>query len=72
MMKTDRAKKWGGSVTMSLTDFLEEGRLYDIFDAVVDGDRVVIIRSSKIPRVKIDFIQRDSGREFSHPRLVAE
>ncbi len=47
MIKTETAKKWGGTVTIPLTAFLEENKKYVIQDAEFNNENVVIIREDK-------------------------
>ncbi len=47
LIRTETAKKWGGTVTLPLTDFLEINQKYIIQEADIDGERCIIIKEDK-------------------------
>lgn len=54
MIKTEIAKKWGGSITLSLTGFLTLNKKYIIQDAEINGEKCVLIKEDKyIPKLEI-------------------
>jgi hypothetical protein len=46
-IKMEIAKKWGGTITIPMTSFLEENKRYVIQDAKLNDEDVVIIKESK-------------------------
>ena len=47
MIKKETAKKWGNSITIPLTSFLEENKRYTVQDAKLNNEKVVVIKESK-------------------------
>ena len=42
------AKKWGGTIVIPLTHFLEEGKRYTVHNAKIDGEPVIVIKELKL------------------------
>jgi len=47
MIRTETAKRYGGTVIVPLTSFLDVDKKYVIQDAEIDGDKCVIIKEYK-------------------------
>jgi hypothetical protein len=54
MMRTETAKRWGGSTTVPLTGFLVLNRKYVIQDAEVNGEKCILIKEDKyVPKLQV-------------------
>lgn len=58
MIRTETAKRYGGTVVVPLTGFLDVDKKYVVQDAEIDGDKCVIIREYKgAEKLKLNDIQ---------------
>ncbi len=58
MIRTETAKRYGGTIVISLTGFLDVNKRYVVQDAEIDGDKCVIIKEYKgIEKLKLDNTQ---------------
>lgn len=53
MIRTEIAKRWGGSITIPLTAFLEETKKYIVQDAEFNNENVIVIREEKNENSKL-------------------
>jgi len=58
MIRTETAKRYGGTVVVPLTGFLDVNKRYIIQDAEIDGERCIIIKEDKgIKKLKSEDIK---------------
>lgn len=66
MIRTETAKKYGGTKAIPLTefDFIVPEKRYVIQDADIDGEKCIIIREDKETRVKLNKVEEGLGVFF--------
>lgn len=57
MIRTETAKRYGGTTVIPLTGFVEINKKYIVQDAEINGEKCIIIKEDKGVNVKLEEVK---------------